>query len=50
MHTATMTLDNASLGPVERSVRDRVRTYKAENGHRNYNEAIKSLLEEAGVD
>jgi hypothetical protein len=45
-----MALDNASIGPVERDVRDRVRTYKAENEHRNYNEAMKSILAEAGID
>jgi hypothetical protein len=50
MHTARMALDNASIGPVERDVRDRVRSYKTENELRNYNEAMKSILAEAGID
>jgi hypothetical protein len=45
-----MAVDNASIGPVETDVRDRVRSYKAENGLRNYNEAMKSILSEAEID
>ena len=45
-----MAVDNASIGPVERSVRDTVRSYKQEHGFDNYNQAMKDLLDKAGID
>ena len=35
-----------TIGPLEYSVRDRVAEYRDENDHRNYNQALKAMLEE----
>lgn len=37
----------ATVGPLDPSVRDRVAEYRDRHEHRNYNEAVEALLEEA---
>lgn len=40
-----MSLGTTSVGPVEDTVRDRLKAYRDEGDHPNYNEALKALLE-----
>jgi len=43
-----MAVGATTVGPVETEVRDQLAEYRDRKGHSNYNEALRSLLEERG--
>ena len=40
-----MTVGGTTVGPIKPELRDRLAEYRDQEGHPNYNEALRSLLE-----